>query len=624
MKHCFLYLFLFAFHCAVFSQNINDSLNKAENIYVDNEDESIRILQNLRLNNFSTLKPDELARFYFINSKIKTNQLEETTALAFLDSAFANYNLVKNFKGLAQVKMNKGNCYFRLGEYPKALKEYTEGLAISEKHNLNQESASMYKNTGYVFLKLKRYDESLKFYDIALKLNEKSKDERNTCATLMNIGSVYFEKFDLQKSLLYNNKALIIASKLNDSINLPKLYNNIGSIYIEQGDTAKGFPYLLRALKIKERLNIPFDMIFSYDNVGLMYTYLKKYDSADYYLKKGLVLAQKLNAKNELVDLYDSYRNLYFKKGDFKKAYNYLTLKTSIRDSILNEDNYSNIEEIKTKFEVEKKNLELEKNKLEIKAQQKQNSLKNLIIISILIVTSLIGTSVFLYIKNRKKQQELKLEAELARQNTIHEKQLSEAEEKERRRIAQDLHDNMGAYTTSILAQIDSISISKEIPNASKVSSLRGDAENIMATLRETIWILKTKSISISHFMDLIKSYADKTLVKNLNFEVKYIEVITHDKTLSPSLTLNLYRIFQEVLQNIIKHSQASEVIIKLDTSQGIEITISDNGKGFDMNSIQRQSGLENMKYRAKESEFILTIDSELNKGTTIHLKQLN
>jgi len=97
------------------------------------------------------------------------------------------------------------------------------------------------------------------------------------------------------------------------------------------------------------------------------------------------------------------------------------------------------------------------------------------------------------------------------------------------------------------------------------------------------------------------------------------IEFITQkqDIDISPKHGLILFRIIQESINNILKHSKAKNVSIQMeDDCEKLHISISDNGKGFDTSIIQDGSGLKNMELRAKLIHAELSIHSELNKGT--------
>jgi signal transduction histidine kinase len=111
--------------------------------------------------------------------------------------------------------------------------------------------------------------------------------------------------------------------------------------------------------------------------------------------------------------------------------------------------------------------------------------------------------------------------------------------------------------------------------------------------------------------------------VKNLQLKVQYEEHLSTEVQLSPSVVLNLYRILQEVIQNIIKHSKATEVKIFIQSSPTILLRISDNGKGFQPEGLSHKSGLENMEFRANEINYSIHLTSSPENGTTITVESI-
>jgi signal transduction histidine kinase len=252
------------------------------------------------------------------------------------------------------------------------------------------------------------------------------------------------------------------------------------------------------------------------------------------------------------------------------------------------------------------------KSKQDLFELQANQTKYNYIAFFTILLLIIIGIIVFVYQKRLAKKEQL------SKLKTL--KDVYDAEENERSRIAKDLHDNMGAYATSMLSQIDMLELSNT--ELERLKDLRSDAEFIMSTLRETIWILKSKTITVNQFFDLIRIYADKQLVKNLSLNLVYKEDIIGAKNINPTISLNLYRIVQEVIQNIIKHSKAKNVQFVFTSVDKISIEIIDDGIGFDSENLNRKSGLGNMTYRANEINYNLSLKSKVDEGTQITLKE--
>lgn len=199
--------------------------------------------------------------------------------------------------------------------------------------------------------------------------------------------------------------------------------------------------------------------------------------------------------------------------------------------------------------------------------------------------------------------------------------QLQEQLEFERQRISRDLHDNMGAYTSALLANVDKL---KNIQgNTKELAKIQNNAEHILNSLRETIWVLNNKEIYIADFSDEFKTYCFNVL-KNFDYiEFESIENIKNNCLLNASDAINLNKILQEALQNIIKHSNANKIIFTVDCNTELIITIKDNGIGFETDKKYLGNGLENIEWRAKDARVKIEILSYKNLGTTITITKI-
>lgn len=197
----------------------------------------------------------------------------------------------------------------------------------------------------------------------------------------------------------------------------------------------------------------------------------------------------------------------------------------------------------------------------------------------------------------------------------------------ERERISRELHDNIGAQVTYLITSMDWVS--KQLPEGSdtvkeRLTTLKHNAQNMMSSLRDTIWTLNKEEITIQDFADRLKQYIIYQIRDNSNIELSYFQHIEIEHILSSDIILNLFRIGQEAVQNIIKHSQAHVITLSIICEKNDEllVAIGDDGKGFDVSQNKDDSfGLDNMNYRALEIGGEFTIKSAPNKGTVIELR---
>lgn len=194
----------------------------------------------------------------------------------------------------------------------------------------------------------------------------------------------------------------------------------------------------------------------------------------------------------------------------------------------------------------------------------------------------------------------------------------------ERKRISRDLHDNIGAYVTSLISKIDLLKINsakKENLEFRNCDDIRLDAENILLLLRQTIWILSNKETNIIAFYDNFKSYATKFL-KNEKVRMVFEEKIENNRILDATTGSGIFRIMQEALQNIYKHANATKIVVNIISEERLKIYINDNGVGFNSKELNEGFGILNMRERAKELGFKLFIYSD-SSGTTLEILEL-
>ncbi|RYD77913.1 MAG: hypothetical protein EOP53_12145, partial [Sphingobacteriales bacterium] len=192
--------------------------------------------------------------------------------------------------------------------------------------------------------------------------------------------------------------------------------------------------------------------------------------------------------------------------------------------------------------------------------------------------------------------------------------------ETERQRISRDLHDNMGAYTTALLANVEKFRIQKG--ESDELIKMKNNADNILNSLRETIWVLNNKEINVADFSDAFKTYCVKALqnFENINFEAG--EIIDDNKIMTASEAIHFDKILKEAFQNIIKHSHATQIHFTLISNSSLQFSLADNGKGYNTASKAKGNGLENMRWRAKEAAASLIIESVEDKGSIITIKK--
>lgn len=231
------------------------------------------------------------------------------------------------------------------------------------------------------------------------------------------------------------------------------------------------------------------------------------------------------------------------------------------------------------------------------------------IVLSITIVFAFVAYRAFIKAILNEKQQQCELDL-------IHQKEISQqytnVQESERKRIAEILHDDVGSKLNILSLWINNEDTwnserSKEII-AQQIPALIEATRNVSHAL----YPVKIEQLGLVLAIEELIAHVDSSLLVRLIINFEY-----HTRAIS--FEVQLYRIIQEFLSNVIKHSKASEMNIHFrDAQNALSIILSDNGVGFDVNKVSTGMGLKNIETRIQSINALYKWRSELNKGTAL------
>ena len=200
---------------------------------------------------------------------------------------------------------------------------------------------------------------------------------------------------------------------------------------------------------------------------------------------------------------------------------------------------------------------------------------------------------------------------------------MKEAEDKERKRIAADLHDNLGVQANAILYSTELLK-QENTGKEKLVGDLHETAKEMLLNLRETLWAMKTSDIMAHELWLRIISFAQQ--MGRHYTQIKF----STEGTAPPGLVmpsakaLNVVMMIQEAVNNAVKHAGASQVVVKSNiTANEWQLKVTDDGHGFDMQQALTKKdshGLNNMRERAKATGLAFDIETKSGEGTAISI----
>jgi signal transduction histidine kinase/streptogramin lyase len=195
--------------------------------------------------------------------------------------------------------------------------------------------------------------------------------------------------------------------------------------------------------------------------------------------------------------------------------------------------------------------------------------------------------------------------------------------ERLRNKIASDLHDEVGSSLTRISLYSDMLEQKNGSADQKKyLHGIHRLSREVISTMSDIVWSVDNRSDSLGDLILRMKDFANEVL-SSKNIEVAFdVRNIDEKKVLDPALKQNLYLIFKESINNIVKHAEGTKVLISITNQHEFKMEIHDNGKGFGIEGNHKGHGLRNMNRRASNINAKLDIQSH-GKGTVVQLQRL-
>jgi two-component system NarL family sensor kinase len=576
-----------------------------------------------------------------------------------------------------------GNIYLDQGNYPKAAAYYLKGLPVSEKNNDKSFQSSLLNNIGLVYWKQKLYAEAFTYMSQCLALEKEGNDYKAIAGSYNNLAGIRMDQDQYDQAFKYCQEAIQYAEKVNFTKELARSYSVMGDMAYRQGNYSDALKYGLKGLEQRRKVGREKDIVMSLIKLGDTYVALGDYNYAEKVCKEGLLLANKNSLAKEKESLYRVLGVVYNKKGDWKSAYENSVKHDEIKDSVFNESNSKVIFDLQAQYETTKKqnqiiilskdnnikNLQLQNSRLALNknrsiVQQQQQALiinslelktnaqqlknqqlyaekkdrdlnklndrfriqqleldnRNRLIIIILIAVIASGLLVYLFYNRYRTRQAEQLKHEIQKQNEIATKSIFEGEQNERIRIARDLHDSIGQMMSVIKMNVSNLN--HKYPTDNHIDNTLMLVDKTITEVRHISHNLIPEELNFGLFAALEDMF--EKINAGAGTKISFdIPDEAREHQFEKSNELSIYRIVQEVVGNIVKHAQATQINIDvLRQAEQLTIAIKDNGNGFDTGQIKNSKGLgwKNIAARVNLLDGNLQVRSEKLSGTQIEI----
>lgn len=557
------------------------------------------------------------------------------------------------FPVLSQEKLETAKAFFNESKYRKAKAELQkidlEDLEENEKGGYYLLSGQIYDRLGDAELACQDFFRAREFFrangqEEILLANIELADHLGSLETASENPKVYLQEFfdsasktgnphhmaraykslanllveeDIPQAIIHYKKALSYNEKAKDSTLAVRIYVNLALLYtVEKTNTDSSFYFLEQAKRLNPKQGHYTNQAFILINEAAVYRKSGKLEEARKRLETAAGLPmEEFSEKTKSLALLFLSETLY-EKGQFQDAYDELSRHMEVKDSLNELKQNLAISDIEARYGVKEKEL------VNLRLRSVNYAIAG-VLLGVLVVSVLAYKNISR--KHKIAKQEKFIETQQL-QNKINEQELQqidlmlETQEKERQRIADELHDELGSMLTTLKFNLENLA---EKHPAEDVELVKHMDDLIGLTYQKVRNLSHLKNLGVAANEGLVQSIT--TMAEKMTIPGKLkVEVIPFllGRRIDNATEVTLFRIVLELCTNAIKHSGASEINVYITQHEDdtLNLVIEDNGGGFEVSKIMKKDGIGLMKMEKKIEQMggTLTIDSVKGSGTSI------
>lgn len=534
-------------------------------------------------------------------------------------------------------------AYYRYGAYDKALQYNRRAYRIRKSENDPKKLGSSLNKFVNIFSDQIQLDSALKYAVEAVDIYEGLHDTSMWAVSLNSVANIFYKERDMSATEKYAQEGYALAKKIdfpyawagaagnlgncaefendldeaerwyeialegftliNSPPDLATVANNMGMLKSKKRDFEGAIKQYQLALEMALQMNERMGIAMYKANIGGAYNQLNKHAQAVTYFEEAKVIAEQEKLGRIRLQCYDGLAVAAAYLGDGEKSEHYLGLFKDLKDSLYNTERSEQLADMRTFYETEKK--EKENEELRLENERKDEQKRRIVYGSVAVIFFLVILG-FLYYNNRKNKAAAAHQAQLVKERERGLMAVFDATEEERKRIAKDLHDGIGQQLSGLRLSWEALQIQvkeKAPSEAEKIQKLTQILDESATELRSISHQMMPKALQEKGLLSAIQDMLEKSLgLTTVNYQLEHFKV--EGERFDERVEIGVYRVAQELINNIVKHSKATQVMVQLYKNKGtLILIIEDNGVGFSATGKSDGIGLTNIFSRLSTVE---------------------
>jgi len=631
----------------------------------------ISVKRDSLLNLAKTAQTDTARVWALMEAGKLFTQAQPDSALLYFGEALALAERIGFEPGVAKCRINRTGAYNNLGRYHESIADGRVVIPICERLGMKKELVATYNNMGNAWDYLGNRWQAIGAFSKALQAMEGAQLPPHFPLVVRNNMARQYNDLGLHhKGFEYGKKSLEEAAAIGDSAQVAAALHLMAASALAMHRKTEALAYCRRVERLARAGEDPTLLAFALNNIAVMthdeqpaqaekrmrealevsigsgdlfgevsalqglarFAFLKKdFKNAQQYADQALNKAQKAAMNDEVANCYLIGSDLALVAGDMGKYRDLRRQFFDMNDTLANNNLLHATQDLETRYETEKKEQQILSLEREHELQQLRLRQKNGIIAGLAGLSGLLFLTGFLTVRNlrhrrRLTEQELKIQQQQLTQ-LKQEQQLRVADavlssqENERSRLARDLHDGLGGMLSGIKQSLNGMKGNQIITEtaATALNQVIDDLDRSIGELRHIARNMMPEALVRFGLKDALHDYCDH-LRLNSTLAVQF-QAFGLESRLPQQTEVILFRIAQELLNNIVKHAGASQVLVQLMETDGrASLTVEDNGKGFDPDQLKKAPGVGwlNIQSRIDYLNGTLDLRAAPGKGTSV------
>lgn len=527
--------------------------------------------------------------------------------------------------GQASVLHNMAALSCEQSNYPEAMKKAFSAISIWETLEEHNQLGKAYNTLSNIYSSNGDYDLALAYSKKSLEILLLTDDFYAIADAQYNLAERYYQMDELDRAQTLFEAALVLyRDSFFDIGAQADVYNALGAIVMEKGNLSQAEGYFHESEVIYKEMEDQVGLFDIYSNLGLLEETKQHFTKAiSYYQKAEKTLGEEATLENRLY-LLNQYVAVYQNLGDFERAFYYQKEATILEDSILNEAKQLQIASLQVEFDTERlakeniaKNIENQKKTFERDLFMLASGCLFLLLMIGLYALAQHRKANVLVLQQREIQHQREIGALLKEQEYQLVRGRLNGQATERKRLALAINDELASRIAALNWQLEALKDQLQ-DQSEPLNKVQAAVKGIFLHINNMVEHLKATNPNgggLENALRKLKSIVEKE--SEIKTDIQFLGI---NEGINPQVEIAVYRILRELVSNVIKHANATELSIQLYQKNGcLNILVEDNGKGFNADQNTHLGvGLKRMELLIQHLEGNFSINSSPAGGTTI------